>query len=184
MARRRVKNGFWKKHRTRRGGLSKDLLIEAARIIDTAAHGAANQAKPHQSVINGRSIFAERLQSRGDCEARDRTATAQARVAQEIGPRLGHGHLPDAERFFPTGTGEILDRGGFVVPESIAQCSNAPPCRRDGANSSHKNGTHSHLLSARVAFAPPKPKELLSAISRDFRVGALTTGKAQTGSTD
>src|SRR4026209_451061 len=61
---------------------------------------------------------------------------------------------------------------------------NAPPCWRNGAETANEEFTHgaSDFLRMTDAFAPPKPKELVSAKSTRAFSGLPTSLNAQSGS--
>src|SRR5262249_44878900 len=84
----------------------------------------------------------------------------------------------------PSRAGEIFGRERVAPIDRVAERGNVPSGRGNGSATADENGAHGHLRKIKVAFAPPKPKELLRAYSSFASVGWLTTGNEQTGSGD
>ena len=102
-----------------------------------------------------------------------------------MGQKWGFGNGGGTERigkgFSQPGRGHGLDGQWLALFEALAHGSDAPACRGDRALPVDKNPAHVHLRKIRLAFAPPKPNELDSAVCSFAPAGRRTNLKAAGG---
>ena len=161
-----VENRFGKHERTCGCGITQRLVVKAARVIHAAGHHRDDDAEIGFAGRYFRGVIAERLERSGNQVMRDDAGAAQSRVREKRRSRGGRGNLPHAQLAIgPARSRHFAVRDGRAGGERRSKNIYSPTCGRDDAGAMHENAwcAHVHLRKMTLAFAPPKPNELLSA---------------------
>src|SRR6266404_3507722 len=108
-------------------------------------------------------VATERFEPSRDTVLGDGAGAPESCVGEVGRSFRGSGNGSNAETPGPARAGQIPGRQGLAPSQCFAQGANPPTGRRDGAAAADEQIAQSHLRKIRLALAPPKPNELLSA---------------------